>query len=96
MTRLEATVHGHVQGVGFRWYVVRRASRLGLTGWVANQADGSVRLVAEGPDEVLERLAEIISHGPAGARVDRVDAVRLPASGSFTGFVVRASAHGGD
>ena len=36
--RLDATVHGRVQGVGFRWFVMRRAERLGLVGWVANEA----------------------------------------------------------
>ena len=51
--RLVATVRGMVQGVGFRWFVQREAARLGLDGWVANQVDGSVEVVAEGPDAAL-------------------------------------------
>ena len=54
--RLEATVRGRVQGVGFRYFVVRRALELGLVGWVANGADGSVRCVAEGPSAALDAL----------------------------------------
>lgn len=96
MKRLEATIHGHVQGVGFRWYVVRRASRLKLTGWVANQPDGTVKVVAEGPADALEELSAILAHGPGGAHVDRVEEQRMAATGSFAAFVVRASAHGGD
>ncbi len=94
--RLEAVVHGQVQGVGFRYYVLRRASRLGLAGWVANQADGSVRCVAEGSATALDELVGILRHGPTGARVDRVDASRGPAAGGFDGFTVRAGGHGGD
>ncbi len=96
MTRLSATVHGHVHGVGFRWYVVRRAARLGLTGWVGNDPEGTVQVVAEGPAEALDELSSILAHGPGGARVDRVDEHRGPASGAFRSFTVRASAHGGD
>jgi hypothetical protein len=47
--RVEATVYGRVQGVSFRYYTQQKARQLGLTGWVANHPDGSVRLVAEGP-----------------------------------------------
>ena len=49
--RLDATVRGRVQGVGFRYMVLEEAHRLGLAGWVANEPDGSVRCVAEGTRE---------------------------------------------
>jgi acylphosphatase len=94
--RLEATVHGRVQGVGFRWFVVREARRLGLTGWVSNEYDGSVRTVAEGPLEAIERFAGALEQGPAGAVVDRVAAVRMPATGTFPSFEVRSASHSGD
>ena len=56
LARIDATVAGRVQGVGFRWFVLDVARRLELRGWVANEADGSVRCVAEGPGEDLEAL----------------------------------------
>jgi acylphosphatase len=94
--RLEATVHGRVQGVGFRFFVIRLADELELAGWVANEPDGSVRLVAEGPGSALDQLHRTISIGPRGAVVDRVDARRLPATGSYAAFEVRAGGHRGD
>ncbi len=94
--RLEATVRGRVQGVGFRWFVVRRATEQGLVGWVANVPDGSVRLVAEGPPEALERLEAELRLGPTGAIVDAVDAVRMPGTGQFERFSIRSGSHSGD
>jgi acylphosphatase len=55
-TRLTATVAGHVQGVGFRWWVQRRARELGLAGWARNEPDRTVQVVVEGPREVCEQL----------------------------------------
>lgn len=94
--RLDATVHGRVQGVGFRYHVVRRAMDLELSGWVANGADGSVRCVAEGPRPVLEALLDSLEVGPPGAFVDRVTAAWGPATGEFRSFEVRSGAHRGD
>jgi acylphosphatase len=94
--RLEAVVHGRVQGVGFRYFVIRQASRLGLTGWVANEPSGRVRCVAEGPRASLEALLDDLRDGPSGAFVDRVDATWSPASGSFSSFDVRSGSHSGD
>ncbi len=94
--RLEATVRGRVQGVGFRYYVLKRASRLELTGWVANEPDGSVRVVAEGPADGVDRLEEILRAGPIGAVVQDVSAVRMPATGRFEAFTVRSGGHSGD
>jgi len=94
--RLEATVRGRVQGVGFRYWVVRRSNELGLTGWVRNELDGSVRCVAEGPADGIERLEEMLRAGPMGSVVEGVQAVRMPATGTFTGFSVRSGGHAGD
>ncbi|MCB1286468.1 MAG: acylphosphatase, partial [Mycobacterium sp.] len=57
-TRLTAWVHGHVQGVGFRWWTRSRALELGLAGYAANQADGRVLVVAQGPRPACEQLLE--------------------------------------
>jgi acylphosphatase len=94
--RLEAIVRGRVQGVGFRFFVIRTADALDLAGWVANEPDGSVRLVAEGPADALDELHRTISTGPRGAVVDRVDARRMPATGAFRSFEVKPGGHRGD
>lgn len=94
--RLEATVRGRVQGVGFRYFVVRRARELGLAGWVANERDGSVRCLAEGPPADLDSFEASLQIGPMGAIVESVAAVRMPATGGFDRFAIRSGAHSGD
>jgi acylphosphatase len=96
LVRLEATVRGVVQGVGFRWFVLREAQRRGLAGWVANDHDGSVRVVAEGPGDEVGSFRAALEQGPVGSIVERVSAVEMPATGSFQGFEVRSGGHSGD
>jgi len=84
--RLEAVVHGRVQGVGFRIFVARSARRLGLVGWVANEASERVRTVAEGSRAALEGLLGALQTGPPGAWVERVEASWSPATGTFSDF----------
>lgn len=66
-------VHGHVQGVGYRWSLVREAGRLGLRGWVRNRLDGSVEALAAGPGPALQELVAWAHRGPPAARVSRVE-----------------------
>jgi acylphosphatase len=94
--RLDAVVSGRVQGVGFRYFVIERARRLRLAGWVANQSDGSVRCVAEGDEVVLRELLGALWNGPYGARVDAVSEAWSAATGEFGGFEVRPAGHQGD
>jgi acylphosphatase len=94
--RLDAVVHGRVQGVGFRMFVLAAALELGLVGWVANEPDGSVRVVAEGSDRALATFLGRLRDGPPGARVDSVSEAWSAASGSFARFSVRSGWHAGD
>ena len=94
--RLEATARGRVQGVGFRYFVLRRGIELELTGWVANESDGTVRCVAEGTRSNLEALLETMERGPAGALVERVNATWSGATGTLRDFGIRAGGHRGD
>ena len=87
--RLSARITGRVQGVGFRNFTRTRARRLGVTGWVRNERDGSVRLEAEGTRETLDSLVEAVQHGPRMARVENVDVDWDDATGEFDGFRVR-------
>jgi acylphosphatase len=94
--RLDARITGRVHGVGFRYFVLREASALDLTGWVANEADGTVRCVAEGPRRQLEALLDLLREGPPAAIVDAVSEAWMPATGSFRSFGVRSGDHRGD
>ena len=87
--RVEATVFGYVQGVSFRYYTRREAERLQLTGWVANQYDGTVKVVAEGAQDSLQELASFLQYGSRMARVDHVEANWLDATNEFSNFSVR-------
>ncbi len=87
--RLTAWVHGRVQGVGFRWWTRCRALEQGLTGYAANQADGRVLVVADGPREGGERLLELLRGDSTPGRVDKVVANWSEPTERFNGFVER-------
>jgi acylphosphatase len=65
-------VKGRVQGVGFRWFVQREASEIGLKGWVRNTDEGDVEIVAAGDLEDLAELKDALRKGSRGSRVDAV------------------------
>ena len=66
-------VRGRVQGVGFRWFVEREAQVLGIAGWVRNNVDGSVEVLAMGTRDQLFGLRSRLQAGPRAARVDDVE-----------------------
>lgn len=88
MTRLMARVRGHVQGVGYRWFVLNRAQSLDLAGWVRNRADGSVEFLAEGPRPHLARLLDCARRGPTAARVTEIQEEWSEGESSLEGFEV--------
>jgi len=66
-------VRGRVQGVGFRWFVEREAHILGIAGWVRNNHDGSVEVLAQGSRDQLSGLHSRLREGPRASRVDSVE-----------------------
>jgi len=89
IVRLNAVVHGRVQGVSFRYYTRQRARELGLVGYVRNQADGTVEVVDEGRREEVELLLAFLHNPQRPAFVTHVE-TRWPApTGSFDRFEVR-------
>lgn len=77
-------VRGRVQGVGFRWFVVRNAEELGVTGTVRNRSDGTVEAVLQSDSETaLESMIERIREGPASARVEDVAVEAVEADRDF-------------
>lgn len=68
-------VHGSVQGVGFRYFVMKRAQEFGVSGWVRNRVDGSVEALAWADEATLEAFLDTVRDGPRWGRVDRLDVV---------------------
>ena len=96
LRRIVVTVRGRVQGVGFRWFAQRQAERLGLAGWVSNQPDGSVKVVAEGEARSLDRFVAALRSGPPAASVREAEVRHEPPRGLGPGFDLRPGAHRGD
>jgi acylphosphatase len=87
---MRAIVKGIVQGVGFRYFTVYQAQRIGgITGYVRNLRDGNVEVVAEGEREKLEQLLAQLRKGPTGAHVTGVDVFWENPTGEFTNFGIR-------
>jgi acylphosphatase len=88
--RAHLTVRGRVQGVWYRGAMQEEARALGVTGWVENAPDGSVVAEVEGERPAVDALVAWAHHGPAGARVDRVDVDWRPSLGPERGtFAIR-------
>ena len=87
--RLSLRIRGRVQGVGYRAATRKQARELRLRGWVRNEQDGSVTVVAEGPTEDLRALRRFCDEGSPFARVDQVEAIWDDATGEFPGFDIR-------
>jgi acylphosphatase len=85
--RLE--IRGEVQGVGYRWSMVREARRLGVCGWVRNRSDGSVEAMVAGGAEAVAQLVQWARSGPPSALVGSV--MVHPGAGSYTSFEQRAT-----
>jgi len=90
LASVQATVYGRVQGVFFRSFVSRQATRLGLTGYVRNLPDGeAVEVQAEGERKQLAELLSYLKIGPPGAKVEKVETSWSEYSGSYSHFSIR-------
>lgn len=86
--RQELSFHGRVQGVGFRAVAHELANKHGVTGWVRNEADGSVKLVAEGTPESVTTYIEAL-RGRMGQFIDDVHATEGENTRGYAGFEIR-------
>jgi acylphosphatase len=84
-------VRGRVQGVGFRWFVEREAHVLGIAGWVRNNADGSVEVLAMGSRDQLLGLRSRLRAGPRAARVDDVEEVEVKPVAGLASFRIEGA-----
>ncbi len=84
-------VRGRVQGVGFRWFVEAEARTLGLAGWVRNNPDGCVEVLAAGSREQLAALRSRLAQGPRASRVDAVDESEAAAQADLKNFRIEGA-----
>ncbi len=84
-----AVISGLVQGVAYRWFAVRAASRLGVRGWVRNLPNGNVEVMAEGARGPVEALLDELRTGPSSAVVRDVFVEWRESSGEYNRFDVR-------
>lgn len=89
MVQYEITVTGRVQGVGYRYFVIQKATEMGITGWVKNSVDGSVIIVAQGIEEEIKTFIDYLYIGPTSARVDQISKVKFNSLGNFNNFSVK-------
>jgi len=82
-------IYGKVQGVFFRDSSRIQAQEFGLSGWVRNEPDETVRMMAEGEDKNLKKFIAWCKYGPDHAEVERVDVKWLPFAGEFIDFVIK-------
>lgn len=88
-TRVRARVVGQVQGVGYRASAEANATSLGLSGWVRNEADGTVTVEIEGSERKVEAMIEWCRQGPPGARVDDVVVLKITPSYERVPFAIK-------
>ena len=84
-------VRGRVQGVGFRWFVDHEARQLGLAGWVRNNIDGTVEVLAMGNHQQLATLLSRLQRGPRAARVDDVQELATEPIAGLTTFRIEGA-----
>lgn len=81
-------ISGLVQGVGFRYFVVKEAEKLGITGYTKNLSDGSVEVFAMGEEEKILKLKEKLKSGPAYSKVKRIEEKSAVLNDKYKNFIV--------
>jgi acylphosphatase len=88
-TRVHVTLHGRVQGVGFRFNTKIKGILNGLKGWVKNNSDGTVEIIADGKKENIKKLISWCNKGPFMSRVDDIEVEWLKYQEEFKTFSIR-------
>ncbi len=86
---LHLLVHGHVQGVGFRYYAKDLADAAGVSGWVRNVQGGRVEAVVQGPAGKVDDLIALLKKGPPWGKVSEIEVVEEPFEEGLVGFTIR-------
>jgi len=88
MKTIAITVKGKVQGVGFRYFVLRHATAIGMNGFVKNQPNGDVYIEASGTSSQLEQLILLCNQGPAHSKVESIQVKDIQKSFDNIGFQI--------
>ena len=88
MKRIHMFISGKVQGVSFRYYLMKEAQRLGILGWVKNLEDGRMEVIAQGKEEDLQEFLRHCRKGPPYAEVEKVETKEMPEQ-EFEGFEIK-------
>lgn len=88
MKECACTVYGHVQGVAYRVFVRQVAEQLGVVGTVANMPDGSVAVVGQGSEDVLQAFMVFLKQGPPRADVEKVEVTWQTPTKTYTDFLI--------
>ncbi len=89
MIRVHLTISGDVQGVFFRAHTQEKAEEFDVKGWVANEADGTVSVVIEGPENKVNDLVDWCHGGPSTSTVEKVQIEQSPYTEEFEDFHIR-------
>jgi acylphosphatase len=87
--QFEIKITGKVQGVGFRYFVQKRAADFNIAGWVKNLPDGSVAVMAQGDETDMDTFIDHLKTGPSMSRVSKVSLNRMPEPEQFYDFRVK-------
>ena len=87
-TAVNIIIKGKVQGVGYRYFTLKKAKELHIIGWVRNQSDGTVALFGQGNKRNLELLIAILKQGPSFSKVDEVIVNWEHAQAEYIDFVI--------
>ena len=88
MIRAHILISGSVQGVGFRYFIKKKADELGLAGWVRNTSYGKVEVLLQGRKEQVQAMLAFCKEGPPLAEVKEIHVAKLPPGRDLTGFAV--------
>ncbi len=88
MKRVRVKVYGEVQKVGFRSFLKRLADTLSLDGWARNNPDGSIEILVEGRDGLVDDFLKYCREGPALAKIDKMDVKDEPLGDRLRGFEI--------
>lgn len=89
MVTLHMKVHGRVQGVGFRFYTQQQASRLGVQGWVRNEADGTVEVLAQGDKATMQKFVAAVKKGSPASQVEHVETKEIRRARGHKSFQIK-------